>query len=89
LDVAAKLRAAGVSLWIDQGGLDGASRRQPAEAYTAMGLSYFIWGKLEEASASSRKAIDLAPTISARTGRSAAFTSPTASSSGPTVCSGA
>jgi len=54
-----------------------------------MGLSYFIWGKLEEASASSRKAIDLAPTISARTGRSAAFTSPTASSSGPTICSGA
>jgi adenylate cyclase len=31
------------------------------EAYTAMGLSYFLWGKLEEASASSRKAIDLAP----------------------------
>jgi TolB-like protein/Flp pilus assembly protein TadD len=31
------------------------------EAYTAMGLSYFIWGKLEEASASSRKAIELAP----------------------------
>jgi tetratricopeptide (TPR) repeat protein len=26
LDVAAKLRAAGVSLWIDQGGLDGASQ---------------------------------------------------------------
>jgi len=31
------------------------------EAYTAMGLSYFIWGKLEEASASSRKAIELDP----------------------------
>jgi TolB-like protein/Flp pilus assembly protein TadD len=31
------------------------------EAYTAMGLSYFIWGKLEEASTSSRKAIELAP----------------------------
>jgi adenylate cyclase len=32
------------------------------EAYTAMGLSYFIWGKLDEAGASSRKAIELAPT---------------------------
>jgi TolB-like protein len=31
------------------------------EAYTAMGLSYFIWGKLKEASASSRKAIELDP----------------------------
>ena len=31
------------------------------EAYTAMGLSYFIWGKFEEASVSSRKAIELAP----------------------------
>jgi TolB-like protein/Flp pilus assembly protein TadD len=31
------------------------------EAYTAMGLSYFVWGKLEEASTSSRKAIELAP----------------------------
>jgi adenylate cyclase len=31
------------------------------EAYTAMGLNYFIWGRLEEASASSRKAIELAP----------------------------
>jgi TolB-like protein/cytochrome c-type biogenesis protein CcmH/NrfG len=31
------------------------------EAYTAMGLSYFVWGKLEESSASSRKAIELAP----------------------------
>ena len=31
------------------------------EAYTAMGLSYFVWGRLEEASASSRKAIELAP----------------------------
>ena len=31
------------------------------EAYTAMGLSYFIWGKFEEASASSRKAIELDP----------------------------
>ena len=29
------------------------------EAYTAMGLSYFLWGKLAEASASSRKAIEL------------------------------
>ena len=32
-----------------------------AEAYTAMGLSYFIAGKLQEASASSRKAIELDP----------------------------
>ena len=32
-----------------------------AETYTAMGLSYFIWGKLEEANASARKAIELAP----------------------------
>jgi adenylate cyclase len=32
-----------------------------AEAYTAMGLSYFIEGKFEEASASSRKAIELDP----------------------------
>jgi tetratricopeptide (TPR) repeat protein len=32
-----------------------------AEAYTAMGLSYFIGGKFEEASASSRKAIELDP----------------------------
>jgi adenylate cyclase len=31
------------------------------EAYTAMGLSYFIWGKLAEASASSAKAIELDP----------------------------
>jgi TolB-like protein/Flp pilus assembly protein TadD len=31
------------------------------EAYAAMGLSYFIWGKLDEASASSRKAIELDP----------------------------
>ena len=31
------------------------------EAYTAMGLSYFIWGKLPEASASSAKAIELDP----------------------------
>ncbi|HEY8051193.1 MAG TPA: tetratricopeptide repeat protein [Steroidobacteraceae bacterium] len=31
------------------------------EAYTAMGLSYFIWGKFEEAGASSRKAIELDP----------------------------
>jgi adenylate cyclase len=31
------------------------------EAYTAMGLSYFLWGKLDEASASSRKAIELDP----------------------------
>jgi adenylate cyclase len=31
------------------------------EAYAAMGLSYFIWGKLEEASTSTRKAIELAP----------------------------
>jgi tetratricopeptide (TPR) repeat protein len=29
------------------------------EAYTAMGLSYFIWGKFEEAAASVRKAIEL------------------------------
>jgi len=32
-----------------------------AEAYTAMGMSYFIGGKFEEASASSRKAIELDP----------------------------
>jgi len=32
-----------------------------ADAYTAMGLSYFIWGKLEEAEASGRKAIELDP----------------------------
>lgn len=32
-----------------------------AEAYTAMGLSYFIAGKFEEASASSQKAIELDP----------------------------
>ncbi len=31
------------------------------EAYAAMGLSYFIWDRLEEASASSRKAIELNP----------------------------
>jgi TolB-like protein/Flp pilus assembly protein TadD len=31
------------------------------EAYTAMGLSYFLWGKLDEASVSSRKAIELDP----------------------------
>jgi TolB-like protein/Flp pilus assembly protein TadD len=31
------------------------------EAYTAMGLSYFIWGKLDEAAASGRKAIELDP----------------------------
>ena len=31
------------------------------EAYTAMGLSYFVWGKLEEAATSSRKAVELAP----------------------------
>jgi TolB-like protein/Flp pilus assembly protein TadD len=31
------------------------------EAYTAMGLSYFLWGKLEDASAASRKAIELDP----------------------------
>jgi TolB-like protein/Flp pilus assembly protein TadD len=29
------------------------------EAYTAMGLSYFVWGKFDEAAASSRKAIEL------------------------------
>jgi TolB-like protein/Flp pilus assembly protein TadD len=32
-----------------------------AEAYAAMGLSYFIWGKFEEAEASGRKAIELDP----------------------------
>jgi len=32
-----------------------------AEAYTAMALSYFIWGKFEEAAASGRKAIELDP----------------------------
>ena len=31
------------------------------EAYTAMGLSYFIWEKFEEAAASGRKAIELDP----------------------------
>ena len=31
------------------------------EAYTAMGLSYFVWGKFEEASASVAKAIELDP----------------------------
>jgi len=31
------------------------------EAYTAMGLSYFIWGKFDEAAESSRKAIELNP----------------------------
>jgi TolB-like protein/Flp pilus assembly protein TadD len=32
-----------------------------AEAYTVMGVSYFIWGKFEEAAASARKAIELDP----------------------------
>ena len=32
-----------------------------AEAYTAMGVSYFIWGKFEEAGASARKATELDP----------------------------
>lgn len=31
------------------------------EAYAAMGLSYFIWGKFDEATASGRKAIELDP----------------------------
>jgi TolB-like protein/Flp pilus assembly protein TadD len=31
------------------------------EAYTAMGLSYFIWGKLEESTTSAQKALDLDP----------------------------
>jgi len=31
------------------------------EAYTAMGLSYFIWGKFDEAAESGRKAIELNP----------------------------
>jgi adenylate cyclase len=31
------------------------------ETYTAMGLSYFLWGKLEEAGVSSRKALELDP----------------------------
>ncbi len=31
------------------------------EAYAAMGLSYFIWGKLDEAEAAGRKAIELDP----------------------------
>ena len=31
------------------------------EAYTAMGLSYFIWGKLEESATSVHKAIELDP----------------------------
>ncbi|HUG98919.1 MAG TPA: TIR domain-containing protein [Gammaproteobacteria bacterium] len=32
-----------------------------SEAYTAMGLSYFIWGKFDEAAASVSKAIELDP----------------------------
>ncbi len=32
-----------------------------AEAYAAMGLSYFIWGKFDEAAASGAKAIELDP----------------------------
>lgn len=32
-----------------------------AEAYAAMGLSYFLWGKFDEAGTSSRKAIELDP----------------------------
>ena len=32
-----------------------------AEAHTAMGVSYFIWGQFEEAAASARKAIELDP----------------------------
>lgn len=32
-----------------------------AEAYSAMGLSYFLWGKFEESMASCRKAIELDP----------------------------
>lgn len=32
-----------------------------AEAYSAMGLSYFLWGKFEESIASCRKAIELDP----------------------------
>jgi adenylate cyclase len=31
------------------------------EAYRAMGLSYFLWGKLEEATASCKKAIEIDP----------------------------
>jgi adenylate cyclase len=31
------------------------------EAYTAMGLAYFIWGKFEEAGESSRKAVEMDP----------------------------
>ncbi len=31
------------------------------EAYTAMGLSYFLWNRLDEARASSRKAVELNP----------------------------
>ena len=31
------------------------------EAYAAMGLSYFVWGKFDEAEASGRKAIELDP----------------------------
>ena len=31
------------------------------ESYTGMGLAYFVWGKLEEAGVSSRKAIELDP----------------------------
>ena len=31
------------------------------EAYGAMGLSYFLWGKFDEAAASSRKAIEIDP----------------------------
>ena len=32
-----------------------------AEAYSAMGLSYFLWGKFEESSAACRKAMELDP----------------------------
>ena len=32
-----------------------------AEAYRAMGLSYFLWGKFDEATASSKKAIEIDP----------------------------
>jgi TolB-like protein/Tfp pilus assembly protein PilF len=32
-----------------------------SEAYRAMGLSYFVWGKFDEAAASSKKAIEIDP----------------------------
>ncbi len=51
------------------------------EAYTAMGLSYFIWGKFDEAAASVRQGNRArSRTTSWRTGRSGEFTSRPANS---------